>query len=248
MEENKFKKIVSVMIITVIFICFLTSLTTTITNGYEVGGSTSGADKYTLLVGLPGMEEGTKTDLGGYLSNLFIILIGVAGVLAVVMIIIGGVMYMTAEASGTKTDAKKKITNAIFGLILALSSYLLLNTIDSDLVKGELSLKPVPAPPATPITPVDETFKGSCKTASGQVFTCSGTTKAKCVSNCTMNCSQTPDIETPCEETGNTPIAWAGICGTPAGKECGGSTLKKCEGNCKTTCTKSIAWFILCQE
>ncbi|MFH1402079.1 MAG: pilin [Patescibacteria group bacterium] len=102
------------------------------------------AENYTLLEKLPQMEGEGAPNLGQYLSGIFKLGIGVASVLAVLIIVRGGVKYMTAEATpNTIEDAKQDITNALFGLVLVLSSWILLNTINPDLVNTNLNLKDV---------------------------------------------------------------------------------------------------------
>jgi hypothetical protein len=56
------------------------------------------------------------------------------------MIVIGGVQYMGDESIFGKTEAKSKIFSAVLGLIIALGSYALLNTINPDLL-GKKGLK-----------------------------------------------------------------------------------------------------------
>lgn len=56
------------------------------------------------------------------------------------MIIWAGVQYATTEAISGKSEAKKHWQGAIFGLLLLLGSYLILKTINVDLVNQDLSL------------------------------------------------------------------------------------------------------------
>lgn len=65
-----------------------------------------------------------------YISTMFMILIGLAGVLAVLMIVIGGVQYLSTDAISGKSEGKEKITNAILGLLLAIGCWVILNTIN----------------------------------------------------------------------------------------------------------------------
>jgi len=148
MKNNKIiKKIITITITTISVFLFFSI----ITNNNIVNAT----DDYILLEPLPGMGEiEVGPGLGLYLQSMYKIGLGIAGILAVVMITIGGVMYMTTEAIGGKSDAKNKINNAIFGLILALSSFLLLKIINPTFISSELSLTPVPgAPPGIPNTP-----------------------------------------------------------------------------------------------
>jgi len=74
-------------------------------------------------------DEGRVTDLGKYLNGLFVLGIGIASGLAVIYITIGGIQYMTTASSDNKTAAREKITAAVGGLLLALVSFIILNTI-----------------------------------------------------------------------------------------------------------------------
>jgi len=76
---------------------------------------------------LPTFEE--------YFSRIFIFVLGIAAILAVVRITIGGIKYMTSSVAGSLEDAKEMIRQAIIGLILLLVSYLILNQINPDLLR-----------------------------------------------------------------------------------------------------------------
>ncbi|GEM_PF-4213123 len=69
-------------------------------------------------------------NIGEYLNVIFKLAIGLCAALAVIMLIIYGVMYMGDESIFGKTEAKHKMTFAVFGLIIALASWALLNTIN----------------------------------------------------------------------------------------------------------------------
>ena len=77
--------------------------------------------------------------LGLYLNLMIKIFIGICAVLAVIMIVMGGMEYMTSELISNKEEGKKRITGAIFGLLLALGAYTLLYTINPDLLNTDLS-------------------------------------------------------------------------------------------------------------
>ena len=125
--------------------------------------------EYELLTPLPGVETSPgsgRATANTYLSGVFILLIAIAGVLAVVMIIVGGIKYMSTDAFSGKNEAKGTIQNAIGGLLLALSAWIILNTINPNLVNINILLPPL-APsetgtgggggggplPGTPLTP-----------------------------------------------------------------------------------------------
>lgn len=123
-----------------------------------------------LLVGdLPFVKD--VTTLSGYLSAIFKLGIGIAVTLAIFMIVFGGIKYMISDVPGVKVDAKSDIKNALLGLLLVLSSWLILNTINPDLVKFnfikriEDAANAVTPPPAGPTSAGDT---GACKLDDGR--------------------------------------------------------------------------------
>src|SRR3989344_911021 len=103
------------------------------------------AQTYVPLAPLSGLNPPssvvTETGLAGYLQTLFWLAIALAGVLAVLMITKGGILYMASEAFNTKAEAKNQITMAIVGFLLAISSVLILTTINPDLLKFNLVVR-----------------------------------------------------------------------------------------------------------
>ena len=75
----------------------------------------------------------------GYLNALITLFIGICAILAMIMIVMGGIEYMTSELVSSKEHGKETITHAILGLLLALGAYALLNTINPDLLNINLS-------------------------------------------------------------------------------------------------------------
>lgn len=120
---------------------------------------------YTLLepIGNSGktFDAGNEHALGNYLNTMIRLFIGICAILAMIMIVIGGLEYMTSELISSKEHGRERITNAIFGLLLALGSYALLNTINPDLLIVEPKI-----PLATlmvlgddvPQTPINNTY------------------------------------------------------------------------------------------
>jgi len=108
-------------------------------NQLKDGGS-GGKFIFTLLQPLPREGDDLKTNvtLKEYLTWAFRFVLALAGFLAVMMIVIGGVEYIISGASeAMRGEAKKRIENAIWGLVLALVSYLVLYTINPSLVNFE---------------------------------------------------------------------------------------------------------------
>ena len=88
---------------------------------------------YTLLAPIGDLIT-APTNIGDYFNILLEIAIGLCAVLAVIMIVIGGIQYMGDESIFGKTEAKGQITKAILGLLIALGAFALLNTIDPALL------------------------------------------------------------------------------------------------------------------
>lgn len=99
----------------------------------------------------PGGASLTKiTDAGVYIKGAFNLAIGIAAVLAIIMIIIGGIQYMGTESIGGKSAGKKKIQDAVLGLLLALGAWLILYTINPSLVNFSVNIAPITSPTAPP--------------------------------------------------------------------------------------------------
>ncbi len=126
---------------------------------------------YTPLVSLPGTNKaGTSTtDLNSYIPGVYKLSIGVAGVLAVLMIVFGGVEYITSESLGGKKDGKERINNAIIGLILVIGSYAILSTISPSLLSFNLNVRQVALPAIPTSTPTTGT-PGTGAPATGGVW------------------------------------------------------------------------------
>jgi len=93
---------------------------------------------YCPLAPLP-IEGNTGADLSIYISGLFNFIIGLAAILAVFMIALGGFTYITTDTISGKSDGKGFISNAVWGLILALAAWLILNTINPNLLNFNLN-------------------------------------------------------------------------------------------------------------
>lgn len=108
------------------------------------------AQTYELLEPLPNLTDGKLTpqntvNIQTYLSYMFNLLIAVGGAAAVFMIVLGGFQYMTSDVPGVKTDGMSHVRNALVGLLLILTSWLILRTINPKFVEI----------PATLVKPLD---------------------------------------------------------------------------------------------
>jgi len=112
--------------------------------------------KYVPLAPLPGTGSsnapGATVELATYLPGIFRLSIAAAGALAVIMIVIGGVQYISTDAISGKSEGKERIQNALVGLLLAIASYAILYTINPNTVKFNLSIKRPTESTASPQT------------------------------------------------------------------------------------------------
>lgn len=91
----------------------------------------------------------TEVEIGGvkylqipwiaeYISAVYNYVLGIVGIVAVIMIAVGGVIWLTAGGSPDRVKtAKDYISGAIIGLFLALGSYVILYTINPALLTFE---------------------------------------------------------------------------------------------------------------
>lgn len=110
------------------------------------GGSTSSTPsssasslQYTPLENLPGFE-GESGDFATYFKNVYLLALWIVGISALFMLVVGGFLYLSSAGNtSTLGYAKKTIYGALIGLVIALISWLLLNTINADLTNLKLS-------------------------------------------------------------------------------------------------------------
>lgn len=98
-----------------------------------------------LQINIPGVSFSQPAQEAGYLNLPFLAeyiiglsnyLVAIAGILAGIMLTIGGVQYLMAAGNKSAIDAAlKRIKGALIGLALVLGSYLILFTINPELVR-----------------------------------------------------------------------------------------------------------------
>lgn len=112
----------------------------------------------------PGLDGGGTPNLATYLRGIFRMLLIVAVVLSVIMIVIAGFQYVASSANPQgKGEARKRLSGALIGLVLALGSWLLLDTVNPNFA-SDLSIT-IPKVSLDPDAP-DPAFQGN-QTPSG---------------------------------------------------------------------------------
>lgn len=95
----------------------------------------------------PGIAEGKTSDFTDLLHWLLSFMLYAAGILAVFMLVIGGVQYVLAGSTGNPekiSDAQSRLISALGGLILALGAWIILYTINPKLLNIDLNLENIP--------------------------------------------------------------------------------------------------------
>ena len=104
--------------------------------------------QYTPLEPLPftyGAQSklGNPSDFPTLVNGFFKLILAFGVVFAVLVLVFYGISYMTSEIGGKKAQAKRRIQAALFGLLLLLGAYIILNKINPGLVTISLSLPTV---------------------------------------------------------------------------------------------------------
>lgn len=88
-------------------------------------------------IGAIEQQTGGSSDLKELARTIINYVLGFLGLIAVAMVIYGGISYVTAAGEQSKVDnAKKVILYAIVGLIIVILSYAIVRTVLSATVSG----------------------------------------------------------------------------------------------------------------
>ncbi|MDE2021919.1 MAG: hypothetical protein KGI71_03340 [Patescibacteria group bacterium] len=111
------------------------------------------------LAPIPGLTDSSATSvvnsttLAVFFNNLYKYLIGIAAVLAVIEIIWGGLEIAINKENVSKiTDAKGRIVQALFGLVLVLSPVLVFSVINPSILNLSLDLPALNTAPVVNVT------------------------------------------------------------------------------------------------
>lgn len=98
-----------------------------------------------------GVNQTGQATFGELLSGFFKLLINVGAFFAVVVLVVGGITYMVSESTVNKLIGKERVKAAFIGLAILGASWLILNTINPQLITFDKNLLS-PAPSNTVIT------------------------------------------------------------------------------------------------
>ncbi|MCU0679164.1 MAG: hypothetical protein MUC28_01815 [Planctomycetes bacterium] len=90
-------------------------------------------------------SDGSTRLLANYIQEIYKYAIGLVGILATVTLMFGGISWILAGGSAERVgSAKAWITSALTGLVLALCSYIILNTVNPALISFKITTLSTP--------------------------------------------------------------------------------------------------------
>lgn len=93
---------------------------------------------------IPVPTQGLPTDLGQLIDAIFAWSLRIIGLVIFIRFFWAGILWFTARGSETNIKKAKDIMkNAVYGAVILFAAYLILNTINPDLVGGTLNLPPL---------------------------------------------------------------------------------------------------------
>ena len=129
---------------------------------------------YKLLADLPGI--GDSPTYSEYLKNSIKLIIGLITALSVLVMVYAGVEHVAGAAKeSSRSAAKERMWGALLGLIIALISYIVLNTINPDLLSLNLTVSDIPE-----AAPSGSSFGFNCLTSCPCPDPCASMSSASC--------------------------------------------------------------------
>ena len=117
---------------------------------------------------IPGISEEeipttTKTALPDYIKYVFNFFIAISGLIIFLALVLGGIRYLTSMGNpATISDVKDQIFSDFIGLIIVLSSYIILTTINPQLVVFSISKEDIPEIQMPEVPKIEEKGSVSC--------------------------------------------------------------------------------------
>lgn len=102
-----------------------------------------------------GPKANEEATLSSYVKGIYAFALGIVVITALAVLVVAGFMYMLSGTVTTQEKAKEYLWGAIGGLILALAAYLILYTINPDLLKTTPPVLPNVNTPANNTPPAN---------------------------------------------------------------------------------------------
>ena len=107
-----------------------------------------------LALQLPSFDSISQSqNLGAFIGSLYNLAIALIGLIIFFNFVYAGYLYLTSFGNASKAEtANKRMTNAVVGVLLLISAYLIINVINPDLLKNGFSIPSIPPPAPAPST------------------------------------------------------------------------------------------------
>ena len=100
--------------------------------------------KDSLMIGNVSIYQ-SYDNLGAFVNALFKMTISIGAVIAVAQFVYGGIVYMMTESGAVQMgESKERMQNALLGLVMLLSTYVIFNQINPDLLNLNVNLQQLP--------------------------------------------------------------------------------------------------------
>lgn len=169
----------------------------------------------------------SSTLLADYISSFYTYALNILGVLAVLILMAGGVQWIISGGNTQKIEnAKKMISGSLFGGALLLGSYILLNTINPELTKL----------PIIKMTTIDRLETGCCDKAlddgTAKTTNTKNCAEGKLLPNHAVGASGKCESKTCCIQYTNNKKEEVKSCTMKLADYCTGDNVKLGAGNC----------------
>jgi hypothetical protein len=135
MKTKRFLKYVAVFILGLSFLAPIINTVPTYADDYDVCGDSSVPEYVRQAHGCSGAY--TEDTMSTVIVSILNAVIGVAGIVAVIFIIIGGINYMTSGGDSTKVEkGKKTIIYALIGLVICALAFAIVNWVVAGVLNG----------------------------------------------------------------------------------------------------------------
>lgn len=123
MSKKIIQRLVILIFFSALFIPLLTFSQTSATNSSDEFKKTS-ADRFRAFTSQAGLGYGTPKPLELVIADIVRVIIGFVGIILVLLLIYGGLTWMTSGGNEQKIEkAKGILTNSVIGLAITLTAY-----------------------------------------------------------------------------------------------------------------------------
>lgn len=188
------------------------------------------------LAPIPNLTQGVQATSGGlasFFNNLYKYLIGLAAILAIIMIVWGGLEISTKDSISKQSDGRERITQAILGLVLVLLPVLVFSIINPSILNLSLDIPPLTTVyggwnNGVPVPAVPTTSIGGCS-VSGTLLQTATCPTSQAATQFAANCSSGAGAVLPCSLQNSSGVpsctTYSAVCPTTSGSATGPFTF-----------------------